>query len=156
MELAAVLADQFQSAPDRPARAAEDPRGLAVSDLRDEGPEQIVDELRLLETIVDAKSLRREGAMALQTEEALDGAAVAGAGVAALETPAAMAGRERGALLARAMRRGEAHGSSFLPRRGRGSRVTGATGGTACGGGENSEKPSEARRPSDNGGGQIP
>src|SRR4030095_14796759 len=104
MEVAAVLAEEFQSASDRPARAAEDPRGLAVGDLRDEGADQIVNELRLLEAVVDAKGLRREGAMALEAEEALDGAAVAGAGVAALEAPAAVAGRARGALFARAIR----------------------------------------------------
>jgi hypothetical protein len=77
---------------DGSARAAEDSRGLAVSHLRDEGTEEDRVELGLLEPVVDAKGLGREGAAALEAEETLDGSAVAGAMEAALEAPALMAG----------------------------------------------------------------
>src|SRR5260221_3110786 len=86
-----------------------------MSDLRDEGTEEARIELGLLESVVDAKGLGREGAAALETEEALDGSAVASAMEAALEAPAMMVGRARGAVGTRAEARVEAHGSPFSP-----------------------------------------
>jgi hypothetical protein len=67
VEVPAVLAEQLQTVGDRLSCTAKDPRGLAVRNLRDKGADQIVDELRLLEAEVDAKSLGREGAVALET-----------------------------------------------------------------------------------------
>jgi hypothetical protein len=93
VEASAVIAQEPQPVSDGSARAAEDSSGLAVSDLGDEGTEEAQIELGLLESVVDSKRLGREGAAALETQEALDSSAVAGAMEAALETPAMMAGR---------------------------------------------------------------
>src|SRR5262245_47798834 len=98
---------------DRLPRAAEDARRLSMSDFRDERADQLEVEPRQLQSIVDAERLRREGAVALEAEEALDGAAVAGSGIAALEAPSAVAGTLRRAVVVRAARRLESHGSSF-------------------------------------------
>jgi hypothetical protein len=73
------------------AGAAEDSRGLAMSDLGDEGSEEARVELGLLKSVVDAKRLSREGAATLQAEEPLDGSAVAGSAEVSLEAPASMA-----------------------------------------------------------------
>jgi len=76
---------------DGPAGATYDSRGLSVSDFGDEGSEQSVVELGLLEAVVDAKRLRGEGAIALEAEEPLNGSSIAGAGEATLAAPAVMA-----------------------------------------------------------------
>src|SRR4029079_5353372 len=111
--------EQPQAMRDGPARATDDARGLSVRDLGDERPEGRVFELRVLEAVVDAKRLRGERSPTLETEEALDGASVAGAGETTLEAPAPMAGGTRGAIRSRADSRLEAHGSPS-PGRGRG------------------------------------
>jgi hypothetical protein len=119
MELLAVLTEQVQAMSDGLARAAEDPRRLAVGDLGDEGADETQTEPWLLEAEVDAKGLSREGAPALEAQEALHGTAVASAKEVALEAPAVMTAAERRAVGARAAIGQEAHGRSFLPGRGR-------------------------------------
>jgi hypothetical protein len=86
-----VLPEEPQPVRDGPAGATYDSRGLSVSDLGDEGSEQSVVELGLLEAVVDAKRLRGEGAIALEAEEPLNGSSIAGAGEATLAAPAVMA-----------------------------------------------------------------
>src|SRR5262245_50767203 len=155
MEVLAVLAQELESMRDRLAVAAQDPGRLSVGDLGDQGAEQVMMEERLLEAVVDAEGLGGEGALALQAQEALDGAAVAGSEVAALEAPASVAGFEGGAVLARAMRRLESHRRSFLPGRGQGWVSSGATARTSCGGEVKRENPSVSLWTQDSGGGQI-
>jgi len=91
MEVAAVRAEELQTMRNRLARAAEDARGLSMRHFGNERTDQFEVEPWQLQSIVDAKRLRREGAMALEAEETLDGAAVASSRVAAFETPTAVA-----------------------------------------------------------------
>jgi hypothetical protein len=90
MKVAAVSSEQLQAMRDRLARAAEDARRLAMRHFGNERTDQLEVEPRQLQSIVDAKRLRREGAMALEAEETLDGAAVASSRVAAFEAPTAV------------------------------------------------------------------
>jgi hypothetical protein len=115
MEVTAVTPEELESMSDRLAGAAQDPSGLAVRDLGDEGADQIMIDMGLLEAVVDAKGLSREGAMAFQAQEALDETAVARTEVAAFEAPAAMTAGERGTVVAGAPRGLEAHGGPFSP-----------------------------------------
>jgi hypothetical protein len=86
---------------------------LSMRDLRNERADQFEVQSRQLQSIVDTKRLRREGAVALETEEPLDGTAVASTGIATLEAPTAVAGRNGRTVVVRAARRFESHGSSF-------------------------------------------
>jgi len=92
MEAPAVRSEQPQAMRNGSTGAADYARCLSVRDLGDEGPEERVVELRLLEAVVDSKRLRGERAAALEAEETLDGASVASAGEPTLEAPAVMAG----------------------------------------------------------------
>src|SRR6187551_1771739 len=98
---------------DRLPRAAEYAGRLSMRHFGHERTDQLEIQPRQLQPIVDAKRLRREGAMALETEEALDGAAVASSWVATLEAPTAVAGSNGRAVVVRAARRFESHGAPF-------------------------------------------
>src|SRR5262245_14466432 len=94
MEVPAVPAEQVEAMGDGLARAAEDPRGLAVRDLGDEVAYQEMIEVRLALAVVGAEGLDGEEASALLAHEALHLAAVAAAAVeaAALQAEVARAG----------------------------------------------------------------
>jgi hypothetical protein len=85
VEALAVLSEELQAMSDGRSRAAEQPCGLAMGHLRDEGADEGPIEPGLLEAVVEAEGLGGKGAAALETEESLDGSAVAGAGKASLK-----------------------------------------------------------------------
>jgi hypothetical protein len=91
VEVTAVLAEQIETMRDGLAVTAEDAGGLPMGHLGDQGPEEITQELGLLEAVVDAESLDREGVVAFEAEEALDDPPIAGTGVVALVRPSLVA-----------------------------------------------------------------
>ncbi len=114
MKTSAVFTQESKPVGDGSTRAAEDSGSLSMGDLGDEGTEEAEVELGLLQSVVDAERLSREGAAALETQEPLDRSAVAGSVEVSLEAPASMAGRARGTIGTRTELRLEAHGIAFL------------------------------------------
>jgi hypothetical protein len=92
MEASAVLAKKSDAMGDGAARTTQNSGGLAMRDLGDEGTKEAEVELGLLEAVVDSEGLCREGAAALEAQEALNDSAVARAQEVTLEAPAVMAG----------------------------------------------------------------